>query len=142
MAELPEHLADMVCFSLETGLRRNNVTSLQWSQVDLARRMAWIHPDQAKSRKAIPVPLSSVAVAVMRKQIGKHQVNVFSYKGKPVYQVNTKAWHKALVRVGIENFRWHDLRHTWASWHPCTCLAGIGRMVRAGNGAAVCTLVL
>jgi integrase len=117
MAELPEHLADMMRFSLETGLRRNNVTGLEWSQVDLARRMAWIHPDQAKARKAIPVPLSSVAVAVMRKQIGKHQVNVFSYKDKPVYQVNTKAWHKALVRVGIDNFRWHDLRHTWASWH-------------------------
>lgn len=107
----------MVRFSLETGLRRSNVTGLQWSQVDLASRMAWIHPDQAKARKAIPVPLSSVAVAVLRKQIGKHQANVFSFRGKPVHQVNTKAWHKALKRVGIENFRWHDLRHTWASWH-------------------------
>ncbi len=117
IAELPTHLGDMVRFSLETGLRRSNVTGLQWSQVDLVRRMAWIHPDQAKARKAIPVPLSNVAVAVLRKQIGKHQANVFSYKGKPVYQVNTKAWHKSLKRVGIENFRWHDLRHTWASWH-------------------------
>jgi integrase len=117
IAELPPHLADMVCFSLETGLRRSNVTGLQWSQVDLVRRMAWIHPDQAKARKAIPVPLSSAAVAVLRKQIGKHQANVFSFRGKPVHQVNTKAWHKALKRVGIENFRWHDLRHTWASWH-------------------------
>jgi integrase len=117
IAELPLHLADMTRFSLETGLRRSNVTGLQWSQVDLVRKMAWIHPDQAKARKAIPVPLSSVAVAVLRKQIGKHYANVFTYNGKTVTQVNTKAWHKALKRVGIENFRWHDLRHTWASWH-------------------------
>jgi len=54
---------------------------------------------------------------VLRKQIGKHQANVFTFNGKTVHQVNTKAWHKALKRVGIENFRWHDLRHTWASWH-------------------------
>jgi integrase len=42
---------------------------------------------------------------------------VFSYKGKRITQVNTKAWHKALERAGIKDFRWHDLRHTWASWH-------------------------
>ncbi len=117
IAILPTHLADMVCFSLETGLRRSNVTGLQWSQVDLVRRTAWIHPDQAKARKAIPVPLSIAAVSVLRKQIGKHQTNVFTFNGKSVRQVNTKAWHKALKLVGIENFRWHDLRHTWASWH-------------------------
>jgi integrase len=117
IAVLPPHLADTVRFSLETGLRRSNVTGLQWSQVDLVRMTAWIHPDQAKARKAIPVPLSRVAVEVIRKQIGKHPENVFTFNGKPVHQVNTKAWHKALERVGIENFRWHDLRHTWASWH-------------------------
>ncbi len=114
---LPEHLAAMVRFSLETGLRQANVTGLQWSQVDLVRRTAWIHPDQAKARKAIAVPLSNAAVIVIREQIGKHATHVFSYKGKPVRQVNTKAWRATLKQVGITAFRWHDLRHTWASWH-------------------------
>lgn len=50
---------------------------------------AWTHPDQAKARKAISIPLSSVAAAVLRKQIGKHPANVFTFNGKPVHQVNT-----------------------------------------------------
>jgi integrase len=117
IAELPEHLAAMVRFSLETGLRRANVTGLEWSQVDLARRTAWIHPDQAKARKAIAVPLSAAAVVVLRGQIGKHSMRAFSFRENPVRQVNTKAWQLALGRAGISEFRWHDLRHTWASWH-------------------------
>lgn len=117
LTHLPEHLADMAAFSLATGLRRANVTGLQWSQIDLVRRLAWIHPDQAKARKAIAVPLNAEAVLLIRKQIGKHSVFVFSYKGNPIYQVSTKAWYKGLKSAGIENFRWHDLRHTWASWH-------------------------
>jgi len=117
LTELPPHLADMARFSLETGLRQANVIDLQWSQVDLARRCAWIHPDQAKARRAIAVPLSPAAVDVVQAQLGKHQAQVFSYKGKPVTVVNTKAWRAALKRAGIEDFRWHDLRHTWASWH-------------------------
>lgn len=114
---LPEHLAEMVCFTLATGLRQANVTRLEWSQVDLERRVAWIHADQAKARKAISVPLNAEAVLVLRRQVGKHPERVFTYQGKPVREVNTKAWRQALKRVGIEDFRWHDLRHTWASWH-------------------------
>ena len=52
LAELPPHLAEMARFALATGLRERNVTGLEWSQVDLERRVAWIHPDQAKARKA------------------------------------------------------------------------------------------
>lgn len=117
LAELPEHLQAMVRFSLETGLRKANVIGLLWSQVDLGRRCAWVHPDQAKARKAIAVPLSNAAVVVIRGQIGKHTTHVFSYRGNPIAAPNNSAWEKALKRAGIENFRWHDLRHTWASWH-------------------------
>lgn len=65
-----------------------------WSQVDLARKLAWIHPDQAKARKAIGVPLNVEAVHLIRKQIGKHPILIFSFKGNPIKQVSTKAWYK------------------------------------------------
>ena len=115
--ELPPHLRAMATFALSTGLRRRNVTGLSWEQVDLERKLAWVHPDQAKGRKAIGVPLNDTALSVLRAQVGRHPELVFTYEGKPVFQVSSMAWYKALKRAGIENFRWHDLRHTRASWH-------------------------
>jgi len=50
---ISEHLAAMARFSLETGLRRSNVTGLLWSQVDLTRRTAWVHADQAKRARQL-----------------------------------------------------------------------------------------
>ena len=117
LQHLPTHMADMASFSLSTGLRRANVTGLRWDQVDMVNRHAWVHPDQAKARKAIPVPLNDDAMNVVARQVGKHRDLVFSFRGKQVQQVSTKAWYGALERAGIVDFRWHDLRHTWASWH-------------------------
>lgn len=117
IALLPDHLQAMVRFSLATGLRESNVTGMQWSQVNLERKVAWIHGDQSKSGRAIGVPLNREAVVVLRGQIGKHHTHCFSFKGKRVSKANTKAWRNALVKAGISDFRWHDLRHTWASWH-------------------------
>jgi integrase len=114
---LPEHLADLTVFSLCTGLRSANAARITWSQIDLERRFAWVHPDQAKSRRASPVPLSDAAYAVITKQIGKHPERVFTYKGKPIDRGSTSAWYRALKRVGLEHFRYHDLRHVLASWH-------------------------
>ncbi len=106
----------MTRFSLATGLRRYNVTHLEWDQVNLDRRTAWIHADQANVGKPIHVPMNTEAVVVLREQQGLHPRWVFPYRGKPITKPND-AFKAALIRAGIENFRWHDLRHTWASWH-------------------------
>jgi integrase len=143
LRELPPHLRAMAAFMLSTGLRRTNVTGLTWEQVDLERKLAWVHPDQAKGRKAIGVPLNDTALAILHVQVGNHSERVFTYEGRPVFQVSSMAWYKALKRAGIENFRWHDLRHTWGasrglrrcpenSWHNPGTTAGAAknRLVR------------
>lgn len=117
LKELPQHLNAMARFSLSTGLRQRNVSYLRWDQVNLDLEIAWIHADQAKSKKAIAVPLNSDALKVLQNQRGEHPDYCFTYQGEPVDRTTTKAWYKALKRAEIENFRWHDLRHTWASWH-------------------------
>lgn len=117
LSQLPTHLAAMARFSLATGLREANVIGLEWSQVDLKRCVAWIHADQAKARKPIAVPLNAEAMQVLRAELEKHPRWVFVFKNKRVTKANNHAWRKALKRADIENFRWHDLRHTWASWH-------------------------
>jgi len=117
LTELPAHLAELAEFTLATGLRQRNASFLTWAQVDIKRGMAWIHGDESKSGKAFPVPLNDDAVSVIERRQGKHPTYVFTYHGKPVARTTTKAWYAALKRAGIEDFRWHDLRHTWASWH-------------------------
>jgi integrase len=117
LGELPAHQRDVVLFALTTGLRQSNVVGLEWSHVDLDTGHAWVSAGQSKNRKPIAVPLNATTVEVLRRQHGKHRVRVFTYAGKPLGSANTAAWRKALKRAGIENFRWHDLRHTWASWH-------------------------
>lgn len=140
-ATLPEHLKPLAAFSIATGLRQANVTHLRWNQVDLARKVMWIHPDQAKGGKAIGIPLSAAAKQLLQAQIGKHEEWVFPYKGRgrkegaPIAKIKT-AWQLAMERAGLGHFErtldddgkliskewvgdftWHGLRHTWASWH-------------------------
>lgn len=116
MHRLPDHTEAMARFTLGTGLRESNVTGLKWGNVDLERRICWVDPEDSKNARPIGVALSNEVVILLRQQIGKHDKFVFTYNGRPVKKVNTKAWRNALKDVGIENFRWHDLRHTWASW--------------------------
>jgi integrase len=115
--QLPGHLRDMAVFSVATGLRKSNVTRLLWGQVSLERRHLFIPADQHKNGKPHSVPLNLAAMEVLMRRRGDHPTHVFAYEGHPIGQVNTKAWRAALERAGIKNFRWHDLRHTFATWH-------------------------
>ncbi|QND83741.1 Phage integrase [Chromobacterium vaccinii] len=126
---LEDPLKSVVVFALATGLRRSNIVHLEWSQIDMAQKIAWIHPEDAKAGKAIGVALNDTACNILRKQIGKHPRWVFVYTTEATRSNGTrtekvrkmrvdanKGFKTALRAAGIENFTFHDLRHTWASW--------------------------
>lgn len=116
-AALPPGQRPMAEFAIATGLRQANVLRLEWSQVDLRRKLAWIHADQAKSREPLGVPLSEEAMRVLRAQLGRSERWVFPGRtGEPVTEVKT-GWSRAVKSARVAPFRWHDLRHTWATWH-------------------------
>ncbi|MEO8455581.1 MAG: site-specific integrase [Sphingomicrobium sp.] len=116
LARLPDHQQEVVLFALSTGLRQRNILDLTWDRVDLARRIATVEGSDTKNGEALGVPLNDIAVAVLERQQGRHRTHVFTYKGKPLRSANTRTWRGALKACGIRDFRWHDLRHTWATW--------------------------
>jgi integrase len=111
IVELPQNLAEITAFAVLTGLRENNILGLQWKDVDLERGVCWVHHDEAKGKKAIGVPLSHDAVSVLQMRIGHSQ------PFGPMTRVSNHPWYKARKRAGMPTLRFHDLRHTWASWH-------------------------
>lgn len=112
----PPHLAALVRFALATGCRASEITGLEWNRVDLERRTAWL--DQTKNGTPRGVPLNRDAVAVLESVRENHRRYCFTYRGKPIgWEVTNSAWKTALKAAEIEDFRFHDLRHTWASWH-------------------------
>jgi integrase len=104
LLELPEHLQAMAGFALCTGLRQGNVKRMRWTHVDLIRRVAWVDAEEAKAGKALTVPLDDLALAILCKCWGRHPEYVFTYEGRPINQVGTKAWRSALKRAGIDDF--------------------------------------
>lgn len=80
-------------------------------RVDLARRTVWVHADEAKGCEAIGVSLNDEALAVLHAEMGKHPERVFTFRGRPLVQANTRSWRNALKRAAIETFVWHHLRN-------------------------------
>ena len=113
-----DHLTPMVLLSINAGLRQGEVFNLTWADVDLAHRLLTVRADVAKSGKLRHVNLNSEATSVLTdwKAATKGKVGlVFPGKGsKPFTDVKT-AWAVLLDAAGIEDFRWHDLRHHFAS---------------------------
>ncbi len=114
----PEWLRDLVVFALNTGFRQGEILALTWNQVDLNRK-AILFWDQKNSGRDT-VPLNEKAVEVLRKIWKVRSLSsdhVFlSSNGTPFIARNViRSFSLALEKAGIPEFRFHDLRHTFAT---------------------------
>jgi integrase len=105
-----DHIMPMTLLALNTGMRRGEITQLTWPDVDLKAKRVTVRAGYAKSGKARHIPLNSEAMAVL-KQWKKQQPEgrLFNVLGV------AKAWGALMTAAKLEDFRFHDLRHTFAS---------------------------
>lgn len=111
-----DHVKPMVLLSINTGLRRGEVLSLRWDAVDFKNELVTVADENSKSGRARHVPLNIEALTVLktwRKQTPGELVFP-GRSGSAITEIKT-AWRKLLADAGIDNFRWHDMRHHFAS---------------------------
>lgn len=115
--ELPAHLQPMALFKVNTGCRDGEVCSLRWEwevQVPELNTSVFIIPDaHVKNGDERLVVLNHVAKSVIDSMRGKHPDYVFTYNGKPTGTMHNSGWQNARGRVGLEQVRVHDLKHTF-----------------------------
>jgi integrase/recombinase XerD len=116
--ESAPHVRVSIMIAVETGLRREEQFSLQWNQIDWDRKeIILIHTKTDTPRR---IPLSPMAYQLMWSQWIKIDPNVSTFvHEKPDnsrYVDVHRGFLNACRRAGITNMRWHDLRHTYASW--------------------------
>lgn len=114
---LPDWLKPMVLIAKETGLRLSNLTNLQWSQVDLFRKMIIL--ETTKNGDALGIPMTENVFQTLKNLNKIRRIDsdyIFGKEGKPFRRWwISKNFRDAVRKSGIENFRFHDLRHDFCS---------------------------
>lgn len=116
------HLADFIALALHTGCRSGELLGLEWSRVDMPRRLIHLEGIHTKAGKRRSVPVNNEAYRALLSRANFRATHcpdslwVFaSEKGQRIQSVK-KSFGTTCGKVGIEDFRIHDLRHTCAAW--------------------------
>jgi integrase len=115
--ELPEYLAQMSLFAVNSGCRDQEVCSLRWEwelPVPQLGTSVFIVPgNHVKNGDERLIVLNRIAKSVMEKQRGVNSTHVFTYRDNPIGRMMTSAWKRARVRADLQQVRVHDLKHTF-----------------------------
>ncbi|MCG7869685.1 MAG: site-specific integrase [Candidatus Thiodiazotropha taylori] len=113
-----DHLTPMVILSLNTGMRRGEIFHLQWNDIDFDNKTLVVRGEKAKSGKTRHISLNRTALNVLQAwhdQCSTSSTLVFpGREGNPLDNIR-RSWEGLLQRANIQSFRWHDMRHHFAS---------------------------
>jgi integrase len=112
-------LKPLITVAIDTGLRLSNLCELKWSEVNFFSKMITIDAEAMKNDDYLGIPLTDRAFHIL-KDLKKAQClsgYVFHDNGQKLYDRKVqRAFRRVLKNAGIENFHFHDLRHTFASY--------------------------
>lgn len=109
-----QHLEAIIITALNTGMRKGEILNLKRSRVDFKSR--YIIVEETKNGETRKIPMNKQLTTILKNVKDKTRSSeyVFSVNGNPYGDIKT-GWWKALEEAKIENFRFHDLRHTFGS---------------------------
>lgn len=126
VAKLPDHVKDFARFAYLTGWRKGEISSLKWSDVDMAGRVIRLRPENSKNAQGRTLALEGQLLSIIELQYadrivdGKMMEYVFNYDGQRLRSFS-KSWRRACKEANIGPRLFHDLRRT-----------AVRNMVRAG----------
>jgi integrase len=110
-----EHIKPVVITALNTGMRKGEILNLKWSDVDIVKRIITIRDSKNHESRHIPINDELYTVLLKLPQNSNCDGHVFLGKhGEPIRSIQN-AWERTVKNAGITDFRFHDLRHTFAS---------------------------
>jgi len=113
LAAAAPHLRHLIITALDAGMRRGELLTERWEDVDFARRLIVVSHSKTPEGESREIPMTARVFSLlwdMREDEGL----LFTFKNKPIHSIKT-AWRNALRRAGIRRLRFHDLRHTFNS---------------------------
>jgi len=105
----------LVLMAITTGMRRSELINLRWTDIDFDKSLAKLADTKNGCPRLNPIPTPAMDELKKFRQVGDGYIFNSPYKPSRPFEF-TKRWKSAIALAGIENFRFHDLRHTAASY--------------------------
>ena len=115
LANCPKSIKPLVLVAANTGMRRGEIFNLKWTDVDFTNKLLYIRDSKSGKQRSIPLNEMLSNLFINLRIDNKGGIYVFPGRRGPRFVNIQRPFKKAVEGAGIKDFRFHDLRHTFAS---------------------------